>query len=154
MTNVTELDGIFKIIDIVQRSTEFVDRGWSYHSTVTLAVVALVYGSEKVRLALSLRRIIAFGYSVFVAGNAVALARAQGSAIRWITLFNSELLKISPPLPITPIHPFPVWQVVSLQIAMSSVVVIAILFAGQISDRLNMPIKSSSRKSRVTDVRL
>lgn len=145
-------DDIFKIIEIVQRSTEFVDRGWSYYSTVTLAVLALVYGSEKVRLAIFLRRIIASGYCVFVAGNAVALARAEESAIRWITLFNSELEKISPPLPITPIHPFQVWQVVSLQMAISSVVVIAILFAGGISDKLTKPIKPS-KKSGVTNVR-
>jgi len=145
-------EAIFKLIEIVQRSTEFVDRGWSYYSTVTLAVLALVYGSEKVRLTVSLRRIIAFGYCVFAAGNAVALARAQESAIRWITLFNSELAKVSPPPPITPMHPFPVWQVVSLQIAISCVVVIAILLAGRIKAKLTKPIQPTP-KSGAADVR-
>lgn len=142
-------EAIFKIIDIVQRSTEFVDRGWSYHSTVSLAVLALVYGSEKVRLTKSLRRIIAIGYCVFAAGNALALAHAQDSSIRWITLFNSELAKVSPPAPISPMHPFPVWQVTSLQVAISSVVVIAILFAGRIG--ANKPIQSPPRNGAVDE---
>ena len=136
-------EAIFKLIEIVQRSTEFVDRSWSYYSTVTLAVLALVYGSEKVRLRASLRRIIAVGYCVFVIGNAVALANAQESAIRWITLFNSELAKISPPLPISPIHPFPVWQVVLLQVAISCVVVVAILLAGRIRAHQAQPADAS-----------
>jgi hypothetical protein len=123
---------LFKLVDVVQRSTEFVDKGWSYYSTVTLAVLAIAYGSEKVRLTDALRRVIALGYLIFSLGNCAAIVRAQESAIRWITLFNGELQKVTPPLPIEPISPFPVWQLVVLHLSITVVVVIAILMAHRV----------------------
>jgi hypothetical protein len=125
-------DTLFKLVDVIQRSTEFVDKGWGYFSTVTLATVALMYGSDRVRKNRELRLIVALVYLVFAIGNSVAIARAQGAATRWIMLFNDELAKVTPPLPIAPMIPFPVWQLVLLHAAISLAVIVMILLANKV----------------------
>ena len=125
-------DSLFKLVDVIQRSTEFVDRGWGYFSTVTLATIALMFGSDRVRKNRELRVIVASVYLVFAIGNSVAIAHAQGAAIRWIMLFNEELAKMAHPLPIEPITPFPIWQLVGLHSAISLAVIVLILLANKV----------------------
>lgn len=125
-------DTLFKLVDVMQRSTEFVDKGWGYYSTVTLATVALMFGSDRVRHNRTLRLIVASVYIVFATGNCVAIARAQATAIRWIMLFNQELARVTPPLPIEPMTPFPIWQLVLLHSAISIAVVVMILLANKV----------------------
>jgi hypothetical protein len=126
------MENFLKLVDVVQRATEFVDKSWSYHSTVTLAVLALVFGSEKIRLSPAMRGIVAAGYGIFAIGNCFSLARAQEAAIRWITLLNAEIPRASQSLPIAPLDPFPVWQIVLFQLSVSSAVIIAVLLSGRI----------------------
>lgn len=125
-------ENLFKIVDLVQRSTEFVDKGWGYFSTVTLACVALMFGSDRARLSKQLRIIVALGYSVFAIGNCLAIVRAQKGATRWKSMFNLELSKINPPLPLEPMNPFPVWQLVLLHAILSVFVVVVILLSHRV----------------------
>jgi len=125
-------DTLFKLVDVIQSSTDFVDKGWGYFSTVTLATIVLMYGSDRVRKNRALRLIVASVYFVFAIGNGVAIARAQGAAIRWIMLFNEELAKVTPPLPVEPIIAFPIWQLVLLHSAISLAVIVMILFANKV----------------------
>jgi hypothetical protein len=136
------MDNFLKLVDVVQRATEFVDKSWSYHSTVTLAVLALVFGSEKIRLSPSIRGIVAAGYGIFAIGNCFSLSRAQEAAIRWITLLNAEIAKAPQSLPIAPLDPFPVWQIVLFQLSISSAVIIAVLLSGRIR-----PVELSVKES-------
>ena len=125
-------ENILKLVDVVQKSTEFVDKGWGYYSTVTSAVVALMLGSDRVRYSAHLRATVAIIYGIFAIGNCLAIVAAQKGAIRWITLFNIELTKLRPPLPIEPMNSFPIWQLVLLHVFISTGVIFLILLSHKI----------------------
>jgi hypothetical protein len=130
MASAHSYDAIFRVTEILQKHIEMVDRAWTYFMIVSLVVLAVSYGSEKVRLTAALRRVIATGYVVFAAGNAVALVTAQQRAFHWMIWFNAELAKVD--VPLRPLHPFPVWQLVLLHVLITAFVTLAILLSGRI----------------------
>jgi hypothetical protein len=131
-------ESLLKLIEISQHQTEIVDKAWQYFSTVTLAVLGIVIGADRVRTTTALRYITLVGYVVFAVGNLLALLRAQTGAIRYITLLNRELCARNLDTIVQLYDPFPLWQLVVFHSAIT--LSVAMLIA--LSNRIHIAAKT------------
>ena len=125
-------DSFLKLIEIVQRQTELVDKGWAYYSTVTLAVLGIVIGADRIRATKALRFIVLGGYVVFAVGNLLAILQAQTGAIRYAALLNRQITieKLDGIIPF--LNPFPLWEIALFHLSIGLAVTLVIAYSNQI----------------------
>lgn len=79
-------EALINYITILQNQTNMIDKGWQFYSIVTLGLLGLIFGNERIKNSYRICIYLVIGYIVFCIGNLFAIIQAQNVYAKYCNL--------------------------------------------------------------------